>query len=169
MENVALLPVGRVLDVAMGYGRNALYLARLGFTVEGVDISREAVDTALAKAHQAGLSLKTTVADLEESGYRIKRGAYDAIICFDYLQRSLVPQIRQGLRAGGVVVFETFIVDQARLFGRPRNPEHLLQHNELLKMFRRFRCLRYREGLVEPGRAMAGIVAQKRQPGASSG
>jgi len=41
VENVELLPKGRVLDVAMGSGRNAIYLARLGFEVEGVDMSPE--------------------------------------------------------------------------------------------------------------------------------
>ena len=41
VQNVELLPKGRVLDVAMGSGRNAIYLAGLGFDVEGVDISPE--------------------------------------------------------------------------------------------------------------------------------
>ncbi len=40
-DSVHMLPKGRVLDVAMGHGRNAIYLARLGFEVEGVDISAE--------------------------------------------------------------------------------------------------------------------------------
>ena len=47
VENIDLLPRGRALDVAMGSGRNAVYLARMGFQVEGVDASREAVEEAL--------------------------------------------------------------------------------------------------------------------------
>ena len=47
VENAALLPQGRALDVAMGSGRNAIYLAGMGFDVEGVDISPEAVNEAL--------------------------------------------------------------------------------------------------------------------------
>ena len=43
VENIQLLPTGRALDVAMGTGRNAVYLAKKGFDVEGVDISPEAV------------------------------------------------------------------------------------------------------------------------------
>jgi len=46
-ENVGLLPKGRVLDVAMGNGRNAIYLAQAGFEVEGVDMSPEAVNMVL--------------------------------------------------------------------------------------------------------------------------
>ena len=82
------------------------------------------------------------------------------IICFNYLQRSLIPQIKDGLRKGGMVVYETFIVDQAQ-FGKPKNPDYLLRHNELLNMFRDFRCLRYREGIVESRRAIVSIIAEK--------
>jgi 2-polyprenyl-3-methyl-5-hydroxy-6-metoxy-1,4-benzoquinol methylase len=158
LENFGLLPRGRVLDVAMGFGRNAVFLAEMGYEVEGADISPEAVDNALKLAEDAGVTIKAETADLE-GDYRIKKDHYDVIICFNYLQRSLIPQIKEGLRQGGMVVYETFIVDQAQL-GHPKNPDFLLQHNELLNMFRDFRCLRYREGLIE-GKAVAGIVAQK--------
>ena len=57
-------------------------------------------------------------------------------------------------------MYETFIVDQAQ-FDRPQNPDYLLEHNELLDMFREFRCLRYREGIIEDKKAVASIVAQK--------
>jgi tellurite methyltransferase len=158
VEHVGLLPVGRVLDVAAGNGRNAVYLARLGFTVEGVDRSEEAVAAAGAAAREVGVNIEMRVADLE-IGRAIPEGAYDVIICFNYLQRSLMTQIKDGLRPGGMVVYETFTVDQAQ-FGRPRNPDHLLKYNELLDVFHDFRCLRYREGIFGD-KAVAGIVAQK--------
>ena len=123
VENIGLLPKGRVLDVAMGNGRNAIYLAKAGFEVEGVDMSPEAVNMALESSQKAGVAIRAKVADLE-SDYQIEKGDYDVIICFNYLQRSLIPQIKDGLRPGGMVVYETFIVDQAQ-FGRPRNPEYL--------------------------------------------
>lgn len=160
VENVDLLPRGRVLDVAMGYGRNAVFLARAGFEVEGVDISPEAAAGASKAAGRAGVVLTVRVADLETGDYAIAPGAYDVIVCFNYLHRPLIPEIRKGLRSGGMVVYETFIVDQAR-FGRPRNTDHLLAHNELLDLFRDFRCLRYHEGLMETGRAVAGIIGEK--------
>lgn len=159
IENVGLLPKGRVLDIAMGNGRNAIYLAKAGFEVEGIDMSPEAVNTALESSREAGVSIKAQIVDLE-SHYQIEKNAYDVIICFNYLQRSLIPQIREGLRLRGIVVYETFIVDQAKL-GKPHNPDYLLKHNELLDMFREFRCLRYREGIIENIKAVASIVAQK--------
>ncbi len=162
VENIELLPKGRVLDVAMGSGRNAIYLAKLGFHVEGVDISPEAVTITLESARKAGVTIEAQMVDLE-SEYQIEKDAYDAIICFNYLQRSLIPQIKDGLRKGGVVIYETFLVDQAQ-WGKPKNPDYLLKHNELLNMFRDFRCLRYREGIIEnreDRRAIASILAKK--------
>jgi len=148
-----------VLDIAMGKGRNAIYLARMGFDVEGVDISPEAVSDALEDARRVGFTIKAKVADLED-GYLIRKGAYDLIICFRYLQRPLIPQVKEGLRKGGMVVYETFTVDQIQ-FGRPKNPDYLLRHNELLDMFRDFRCLFYQEGILEKEKALARIIAEK--------
>jgi len=161
-DNLHLLPRGRALDVAMGYGRNAVFLAGAGFQVEGVDISPEAVDGALKAAREAGVHLTARVVDLESGQESIPRGAYDVILCFNYLHRPLIPAIREGLRPGGMVVYETFIVDQAR-FGKPSSLDHLLEHNELLRLFRDFRCLRYHEGLKGTHRAVAGIIAEKEQ------
>ena len=160
VENVELLPKGRALDVAMGNGRNSIYLAKLGFVVEGVDISKEAISTALRLAQETNVNINAKVVDLEK--YSIDKESYEVIICFNYLQRSLIPQIKYGLVKGGIVVYETFIIDQAQ-FGRPKNPDYLLRHNELLDMFSDFRCLRYQEGILKGPKAIASIIAQKPQ------
>lgn len=162
VKNLALLPRGKVLDVAMGNGRNAVFLAGNGFVVEGVDLSRKAVAAALHAAERAGVSLTARIADLE-TGFEIRKYSYDIIVCFHYLHRPLIPLLKLGLRTNGMIVYETYIVDQAR-FGKPRNPDHLLKHNELLELFREFRCLRYHEGIFENRRALAGIIAQKTGP-----
>ncbi len=160
VENSGLLPPGKALDIAMGAGRNAVFLARHGFAVTGVDISPEAVEQAMLKAREAGASITTITADLEAGGYCIEPEAWDLIICFNYLHRPLVQSIREGLRPGGMIVYETYIIDQQQ-FGRPHNPDFLLNHNELLDMFRDFRVLRYHEGLMVPEQALAGIIAVK--------
>lgn len=159
VENIDLLPGGNALDVAMGNGRNAVFLAEKGFHVAGIDISREAVAEALELAAVSKVNITTRVADLT-TGFNIQPELYDVIICFNYLQRSLIPEIKNGLRSGGVIVYETFIVDQAG-YGKPKNPDHLLKHNELLRMFRDFRCIRYHEGVLEEKKAVAGIIAEK--------
>ncbi len=159
VDHIDLLPKGRVLDLAMGNGRNAIYLSKIGFIVEGVDISSKAVSNALETARRNGVDFKAVAADLE-SNYQIEKAAYNVIICFNYLQRSLFPQIKAGLTIGGMVVYETYTVDQPR-FGKPKNPDYLLKYNELLEVFRDFRCLRYREGIIENRKAIASIIAQK--------
>jgi len=159
VENIDLLPKGRAFDVAMGAGRNAIYLASQGYQVDGVDISDEAIASAMKAARQAGVSIKAQVADLEKD-FIIPRDTFNVIICFNYLQRSLLPRIIEGLRPGGMVVYETYIIDQVQ-FGRPKNREFLLEHNELLEMFRDLRCLRYHEGVYN-NKAIAGIIAQKK-------
>jgi tellurite methyltransferase len=157
-DNILLLPKGKALDVAMGSGRNSIFLARNGFDVEGVDVSEEAVNNAQQSARKYGVIIHTSVADLENN-YLIKANYYDTIICFNYLQRSLISQIKTGLKMGGMIVYETFTIDQPR-FGKPRNPDFLLHYNELLEMFRDFLCLRYREGIFE-NKAIASLLAQK--------
>ncbi len=159
VDHIDVLPRGRALDVAMGRGRNAVFLATKGFDVVGIDISREAVIVALELANMSRMNITTHVLDLAEAP-NIEPDSYDLIICFNYLQRSLIPQIKRGLRQGGMVVYETYIIDQAR-FGRPKNPDYLLKHNELLHMFGDFRCIRYHEGIMEDRRAVAGIIAEK--------
>jgi tellurite methyltransferase len=159
VENIDLLPKGVALDLAMGGGRNAVYLSKIGYETQGIDISREAVDSALELARKAGVQLTAHIKDLE-GNVHFDKASYDVIICFNYLYRPLIPKMKEALRTGGMIVYETYIVDQAR-FGRPRNPDHLLEQNELLQMFREFRCLRYREGIIESRKALAGIVAEK--------
>ncbi len=159
VENIDLLPKGRVLDVATGRGRNAVYLAQQGFEVDGIDISLEALDAAGALAVESGASVTFRLMDLENDA-SLPQEAYDVIICFNYLYRPLIPQLKRSLRLGGMLVYETYIVDQAR-FGRPKNPKHLLKHNELLEFFHDFRCLRYREGILENQKAIAGFIGVK--------
>lgn len=159
VENIDLLPRGRTLDIAMGSGRNAIYLAKMGFQVEGVDISREATDEALAYARKEGVSIQARVEDLETIP-NFEEEVYDLVLCFNYLQRSLISQMKNWVKPGGMLVYETYTVDQTQ-FGRPRNPDHLLRHNELLHAFQDFHVLRYREGIIEGRKAVASIVAQK--------
>ena len=152
---------GRALDVAAGRGRNACFLAEKGFSVDAMDISEIALQEARKTAEAKGLAINFIQAELEQAA--LPTDAYDLIINFNFLERSLVPKMKNALKLGGHVIFETYLVDQ-RVLGHPRNPAFLLGHNELLELFRDFRVLRYREGkFVEQENTAfrAGLFAQK--------
>lgn len=157
-EHLALLPPrGRALDVAMGEGRNALFLASHGFEVVGVDRAPTAVERALSLAAEAGLALTAEVGDLE-AGYAIAAGGFDVVVVSYYLQRDLFGALQAGLRPGGVLVYETHTVDHAKY--RPMRDDFLLRPNELLHAFPALRVLRYRD-VDDPDarRAYASLVA----------
>lgn len=156
-----IIPRGRALDIATGKGRNAQFLARKGFEVEGVDISAVALAEAESRARGKSLRIAWRQADLET--LTLPTTHYDLIVEFNYLERSLVPKIKSALKTGGFVIFETYLIGQEAM-GHPKNPAYLLGHNELLDLFRGFRVLFYREGKMAEGRATAmraGIFAQK--------
>jgi hypothetical protein len=64
------------------------------------------------------------------------------------------------VKTGGMLVYEAYTIDQKQ-FGKPENPDYLLEHNELLHTFQDFYVVRYREGIIEGKRAIASILAQK--------
>ena len=158
-----LPPGGRALEVAMGVGRNALYLASLGYEVTGIDVSGVAVERCRQEASRRGLRIEAVQADLES--YQLPRAAYDIVINFYYLQRDLTPQLEGALRAGGVLVFESFTTEQRQFGWGPQNDEFLLRPGELRSLFPGLEELAYREGLVEGDRGMkavAGLVGRRR-------
>jgi len=162
IDNIHLLPKGRVLDIAAGEGRNSAFFAKHGFEVDAIDISKMGLKKAKRLAREEGAEINFIKADLEN--YQIEENAYDVIANFNYLQRDLIPQIKRGLKIGGAVVFETYLIDQSALSSGPKNPDHLLGHNELLGFFKGFRVILYREGMYrERGlkKAIAGIIATK--------
>jgi tellurite methyltransferase len=152
---------GKALDVATGKGRNALFLATRGFQVTAIDISGVGLEEGRKRARDNSLSIDWQQADLEN--LRLTPAEYDLIVNINYLQRSLISRIKSALRPGGHVIFETYLIDQ-QAAGHPKNPDYLLDHNELLDHFRDFRVLLYREGKfadsAEPA-FRAGILAQK--------
>jgi tellurite methyltransferase len=157
-EHVALLPRGRALELAMGEGQNAIFLARQGFSVTGVDISEVAVERSQRWAQQAGVTIEACCMDLRCA--ILPANTYDVVACFYYLQRNLLPQIVNTLRTGGMVIYETFTSEQAQ-YGHPTNPAYLLQPNELLEAFRKLRLRVYRELIVEGPKAVASLISEK--------
>ena len=166
VENFDLLPKGLVLDLATGEGRNAIYLATRGFDVDAVDVSSESVTRARARARRLGAPIRAVVGNVEDGTYILPIETYDVVAVFNYLHRPLFSDIREGLKPGGVVIYQTFTTKQLELAGGPRNPDYLLKPGELAEVFADWEILRYREyveneGPGNPSRALAGIIAKK--------
>ena len=131
---------GRVLDLACGAGRHAVYLAGLGYRVDAVDL-----DLAHCEAVRATPGVDWRQVDLERGEWPFVPGGYQAVVVTNYLFRPLFPHLVAALAPGGVLIYETFALGQ-ELYGRPRNPAHLLLPGELLEAMRgQLRVLAYED------------------------
>lgn len=154
------LPKGRALDIASGEGRNAVYLAKKGFQVEAVDISVVGLRKAKKLAAENGVKIQTVNADLNK--YHIKPGAYTTILNINYLQRSLIPEIKLGLKQGGVVVFQTYTMAHLKNpGGSSMDKDYLLEAGELKKAFADFDIVHYSEE-NDGKNATASLIAKKK-------
>jgi SAM-dependent methyltransferase len=144
VRTVHRLPRGRALEVACGSGRNVAFLARHGFRVEAVDLSHSGLIAARASVAAGDESLTAIQADLE--AFPLPQARYQVAVNVRYLQRSLWPGLKRCVAELGMIVFETFLRDQASI-GHPRNPSFLLERGELAHGFRDFDILDYEEGL----------------------
>jgi tellurite methyltransferase len=95
-----LLPAGKALDLACGPGRNAIYLAGLGWRVMAVDRSSVALNH-LRTFAPLNSPIEIHSADLERGEFLILPDSYDLICDVLYLQRNLFEAIRKGIRPGG--------------------------------------------------------------------
>ena len=189
VEHADLLPRGgRVLDVACGKGRHALWLAARGFDVHAIDRNPDAIERLNAIARDRRLNLRANVIDLEiDPPPSLGTAEYDAVLGFNYLHRPLMPALREALKPGGRLFYETFTTRQAGApaartmrggveagapaartmrggveagRGHPRNPAFLLKDGELALLIAPLRILRSREGEFD-GRFIASIVAER--------
>ena len=138
---------GRALDLGMGQGRNALFLASQGWQVTGVDISDAAIAEANAAALKANLSLKTVQQGLSE--FDIGDGQWDLIV-LSYMQfwlaRQSPPQFNRlaaALAPGGLLAVEGFAAEDA-----PGGPTMGYKSNQLLASFAPLlRVVEYRDSI----------------------
>jgi SAM-dependent methyltransferase len=112
------IPRGKVLSLAEGEGRNAVYLAELGCKVLGVDASAVGLSKAQRLANERGVTIETRVADLAD--FHIKPDSWDAIVSIfchlpSGIRRSVHHKVVAGLRPGGVFVLEAYTPTQLKL------------------------------------------------------
>ncbi len=138
---------GKALDIGMGQGRNALFLAALGWEVTGFDISEVAVRQARETAQKRGLKLEASVGDVDKFDYGKQR--WDLVVgmyMHQYVTRN-AKKIVDSLKPGGILVIEAIHRDINRDNLQGERYGHY--SNELPKVFGRLRVLYY-EDTVAP-------------------
>jgi SAM-dependent methyltransferase len=146
------------LDVATGSGRHAWMLAISGFRTFAVDRNVDLLREIKARAPSEGLALTLWAADLERTV--LPASHFDLLVCTRYLQRNLFPALRDAIKPGGIVLYETFTVSQRQHGTGPRSPDHLLEPLELQGMFSGWTELEYEEVVNKP-EELARLAARK--------
>lgn len=134
-SQVDRLPMGRILCLAEGEGRNAVFLAEQGFDVTAVDQSSVGLAKAQTLATERGVDITTIVADLADA--HIEPKAWDGIVSiFAHMppeaRRHLHREVVSGLRSGGVFLLEAYRPEQLQYgTGGPPTAEMMMDLNEL--------------------------------------
>jgi len=139
IEFFRLAPGKKALDIGAGNGRNSLFLAEQGFSVDAVDISDEGLKL-FAGSHP---DIHPICADLDTFDIPGKR--YDLIVNVKFLNRRILPYIKEGLRKGGILIFETFVETDKAGENESICRDYLLRKNELLNAFLCLHIIFYKE------------------------
>jgi SAM-dependent methyltransferase len=156
-----------VLDVACGSGRHISLARARGYAVTGLDRDISQVmnfyqpssDDSMPPPNFVPVALDQI--DLETTGpWPIAGQTFDVVIVTNYLHRPRLPDVIASVADDGMLIYETFAVGQQR-FGRPSNPDFLLQPGELLRVVHpNLTPFFYEHGqLSQPDRSVQRIVA----------
>lgn len=141
------------LDVACGAGRNAIYLAGLGFKVDAVDISTVGLDRARRRADDiGGLDIHWIPHDLDKPLPAEVHSPYDLIVLVRYVDSALVARLTSLLADGGVLIVEEHLSwnGPEDVIG-PRDPRFRVQRGELAASV---------AGLLQVERETEGLVVE---------
>jgi tellurite methyltransferase len=154
------LPEGPALDLACGSGRDAVFLARRGADVTGIDLLPDALEQARRLAARHRVDVRFLQADIEKdpSSWDARWGTMNIQ---RFLHRGVFPLIKDRLLPGGLLLCETFLERQAVTRRKPHSPAHLLKPGELYAAATGLVVLAYHEGLNDRGDWMASLVARK--------
>jgi tellurite methyltransferase len=159
-ENYDFIPYGAsVLDMGMGEGRHAVFLAQKGYKVTGIDLSSVAVKKASLLAKEFGVKIKTLVASLKK--YKMPPESFDAVICFYWVDREMVEKIKTWLKPGGVLIYEGYNLGQRKKPAHKNEPkEYFLKKQELLTLFKGMEILKFEEAPHRKN-AISSIIVKK--------
>ncbi len=150
----------RVLDIACGSGREAVFLAKRRWQVSAVDHLPAAVERCRQFANFQKVKVDLHCHDVTNDNSIFAADAFDLVIMFRFLHRPLFPLIQKCLKPGGIFMGETFSTEGAK-FSKPRRQSLLLKKNELTKFFNAWKIIIEHKRLLNDGRTMVGGIYQK--------
>jgi len=147
------------IDLGCGGGRDAVFLAKQGWQVTAIDNEARVIKRAKQLAARAGSSVKFRCCDLKKPGCLTDQ-TFDLVMVMRFLNRDLFEPIKQMIKPGGWIVFQTFS-QGAEKFGSPKNPNFILLPGELAEVFKDFKIITDRMDELPDGRPVASFIAQK--------
>jgi 2-polyprenyl-3-methyl-5-hydroxy-6-metoxy-1,4-benzoquinol methylase len=138
-ENLGLLPKGKILFVAEGEGRNAVFAAQNGFDVYALDYSESAKVKSIQLANERGVTLYYDVLDVLQCSYPID--FFDAIVLIfahfpAEIRKEAHLRIQSFLKPNGKILFEAFAKDQLNYnSGGPKESAMLFSEEEVKDEF----------------------------------
>jgi SAM-dependent methyltransferase len=129
------------LDLACGLGRHALYLARLGYTVDAWDVSDVALDHLARAARDQGLAARIRPRQVDLDAAALPAHHYDLVVDTYFLDRRLFGPMQAALKPGGLLFVETLLATPQK----PGRPDYYLQAGELRAAFPALTELFYQE------------------------
>ncbi len=145
----APLVTGEVLDIACGSGRHTRFFLGRGHRVTAID--RDLGEIADLRDHDAG-ALHQVDLEADAEIDPLPDGAFGGVIVTNYLWRPLLPAIIAAVADDGVLLYETFAAGN-EAYGKPSNPDYLLQPGELLEAVSgQLHIIAYEHGAVETPR-----------------
>jgi len=147
------------IDLGCGGGRDAVFLAKQGWQVSAIDSENRVIKRAKQLATRSGASVKFRCCDLKKVGC-LTDETFDLVMVMRFLNRDLFEPIKEMIKPGGWIVFQTFTEGVER-FGSPKNPNFILKHGELSQVFNDFKIITDRMETLSDGRPVASFIAQK--------
>jgi len=157
-EQIEKLKPGTILFPAEGEGRNAIYAAKLGWTVSAFDISEEGKNKALKLAEANNVSIDYQVGELETLNYH--REQFDAIaLIYAHFPAEIKSEIHRTLetylRKNGIIIFEAFSKKHLEYLaindkvGGPKDIESLFSIEEIQADFPNYEIIELQEKEIE--------------------
>ena len=136
-EKFNCIPKGKVLSLAEGEGRNAVFLAKQGYSVTAVDASLVGLEKARRLAKENGVFVEFIHADLAD--YDIGENKWDGIVSIfcplpSSLRKQLHKKVEAGLKRNGVFLLEAYTPDQLKHGTGGGNSVDLMQSKDSLSM-----------------------------------